>query len=166
PDRGREPAGPRARRPRRPHATRHYPASRVGPPPAGRRSRSAPDPRRLYQGRLQGLSPVRRCGEGEDAVMPLTGYGVLAGQVTDSRAEGGTDSPHLQIRVRGGDTDFRVAVNVLSQESPSELLFLADESFSHPLVQALPDLPDGFTAVPSQAGGLALDFIRGNLFDP
>jgi uncharacterized protein YukJ len=97
--------------------------------------------------------------------MPLTGYGVLAGQVVDSRAEGGADSPHFQIRIRGGSTDFRVAVNVLSQQSPSELLFVADESFSHPLVQALPDLPDGFTAVPSQAGGLALDFIRGNLFD-
>jgi uncharacterized protein YukJ len=54
---------------------------------------------------------------------------------------------------------------VLSQESPPELLFVADESFSHPLLQALPDLPDGFTAVPSQAGGVALDFIRGNLFD-
>ena len=97
--------------------------------------------------------------------MPLTGYGVLAGQVVDSRAEGGADSPHFQIRVRGAGTDFRIAVNVLSQESPSELLFVADEAFSHPLVQALPDLPDGFTAVPGKAGGLALDFIRGNLFD-
>ena len=97
--------------------------------------------------------------------MPLTGYGVLAGQVVDSRAEGGADSPHFQIRVRGGGTDFRVAVNVLSQQSPPELLFVADEAFSHPLVQALPDLPDGFSAVPSQAGGVALDFIRGNLFD-
>lgn len=98
--------------------------------------------------------------------MPLMGYGVLAGQVTDSRAEGGSDSPHFQIRVHGGDTDYRVAVNVLSQESPPDLLFVADESFSHPLLQELPGLPDGFTAVPSQAGGLALDFIRGNLFDP
>ena len=97
--------------------------------------------------------------------MALHGYGVLAGQVVDSRAEGGADSPHFQIRVRGGDTDFRVAVNVLSQQSPPELLFVADESFSHPLLQALPGLPDGFTAVPSQAGGVALDFIRGNLFD-
>jgi len=97
--------------------------------------------------------------------MALHGYGVLAGQVSDSRAEGGADSPHFQIRVRGGDTDFRVAVNVLSQQSPPELLFVADESFSHPLLQALPGLPDGFTAVPSQAGGVALDFIRGNLFD-
>jgi uncharacterized protein YukJ len=56
-------------------------------------------------------------------------------------------------------------VNVLSQQSPPELLYVADEAFTHPQVQTLPDLPDGFTALPSQAGGLALDYIRGNLFD-
>jgi uncharacterized protein YukJ len=52
--------------------------------------------------------------------------------VVDQRAEGGTDSPHYQIHVRGGGVDFRVAVNVLSQEQPPELLYVADESFSHP----------------------------------
>ena len=98
-------------------------------------------------------------------VVPLTSYGVLTGQVLDRRAEGGADTPHYQIRVRGGDTEFRVAVNVLSQQSPPELLYVADEAFTHPQVQTLPDLPDGFTALPSQAGGLALDYIRGNLFD-
>ena len=97
--------------------------------------------------------------------MPLTEYGVLAGQVVDRRAEGGTDTPHYQVHVRGGDIDFRVAVNVLSQLQPSELLYLADEAFHHPLLAGLPDLPDGFTSLPSQPGGLALDFIRANLFD-
>ncbi|MGH3669751.1 MAG: DUF2278 family protein [Pseudonocardiaceae bacterium] len=97
--------------------------------------------------------------------MPLAGYGVLAGRVLDHRAESGLDTPHFQIRVRGGDTEFRVAVNVLSQQSPSELLYLADEAFAHPQVQTLPDLPDGFTTLPARAGGLALDYIRGNLFD-
>lgn len=97
--------------------------------------------------------------------MPLASYGVLAGRVTDARAEGGQDTPHFQIRVAGGEHQFRVAVNVLSQESPSELLYLADESFHHPLLRTLPDLPDGFTALRSQPGGLALDYIRGNLFD-
>jgi uncharacterized protein YukJ len=29
----------------------------------------------------------------------------------------------------------------------------------------LPGLPEGFTLLPSQPGGLALDFIRANLFD-
>ena len=97
--------------------------------------------------------------------MPLTSYGVLVGRVLESQAEGGTDTPHFQIRVQGGDTDFRVAVNVLSQQSPSELLYVADEAFQHPQVQILSDLPDGFTAVPSRPGGIALDYIRGNLFD-
>ncbi|MGH3695302.1 MAG: DUF2278 family protein [Pseudonocardiaceae bacterium] len=97
--------------------------------------------------------------------MPLANYGVLAGRVLDRRIEGGADSPHFQIRVRGGDTEFRVAVNVLSQQSPPELLYVADEAFAHPQVKTLPDLPDGFTALPSRPGGLALDYIRGNLFD-
>jgi uncharacterized protein YukJ len=97
--------------------------------------------------------------------MPLAGYGVLAGSVVDQRAEGGTDSPHYQVRVRGGEADFRVAVNVLSQERPAELLYAADENFRHPVTQTLPSLPDGFTPLASQPGGMALDFIRANLFD-
>lgn len=85
--------------------------------------------------------------------MPLARYGVLAGRVVDRRAEGGTDTPHYQVHVRGGDAEFRVAVNVLSKEHPSELLYVADEAFHHPLVQELAGLEDGFTLLPSQAGG-------------
>ena len=54
--------------------------------------------------------------------MPLARYGVLTGRVVDRRAEGGTDTPHYQVHVRGGEVEFRVAVNVLSQQHPSELL--------------------------------------------
>jgi uncharacterized protein YukJ len=97
--------------------------------------------------------------------MPLARYGVLAGRVVDRRAEGGTDTPHYQIRVDGGGVDYRVAVNVLSRQAPSELLYLADEAFQHPVLQGLHDLPEGFTTLPGTAGGLALDFIRANLFD-
>jgi len=89
--------------------------------------------------------------------MPLARYGVLAGRVAGRRAEGGTDTPHYQVHVRGGGADYRVAVNVLSREHPSELLYLADEAFDHPLVQQLPALPDGCSELPSAAGGLALD---------
>jgi uncharacterized protein YukJ len=97
--------------------------------------------------------------------MALAGYGVLAGRVVDRRAEGGTDSPHYQIRVAGGGVEFRVAVNVLSKEHPSELLYVADEAFAHPLVQGLAGLAEGFSPLASAPGGLALDFIRANLFD-
>jgi uncharacterized protein YukJ len=98
--------------------------------------------------------------------MTLAGYGVLVGRAVGSRAEQGSDSPHFQVQVEAAGTQFRVAVNVLSQESPSELLYLADEAFEHPVLAALPGLGDGFTELASAPGGTALDFIRGNLFDP
>jgi len=41
--------------------------------------------------------------------MPLRNYGVLVGRVLDTRAEGGAGAPHFQIRLRGGDAEFRVA---------------------------------------------------------
>jgi uncharacterized protein YukJ len=97
--------------------------------------------------------------------MPLKTYGVLVGQVVASRAEGGADTPHFQIRIQAGGTEFRVAVNVMSQQSPSELLYIANEAFKHPLVEGLRAVDEGFTPVASQPGGIALDFIRGNLFD-
>ncbi|WP_395725811.1 DUF2278 family protein [Nakamurella sp.] len=97
--------------------------------------------------------------------MPLKNYGVLVGRVVDARREGGQDTPHYQIEVDGGGTRFRVAVNVLSQLAPSELLFLADEKFDHPLLPGLAGLPDGFTAIVRAPGGAALDYIRANLFD-
>ena len=97
--------------------------------------------------------------------MPLASYGVLAGRVVDRRAEGGTDSPHYQVQVRASGVDYRVAVNVLSQLHPSELLYVADEAFDHPLLRELPGVAEGFTLLPRGAGGVALDFIRANLFD-
>ena len=97
--------------------------------------------------------------------MPLRNYGVLKGRVTAVEAETGDDSPHYQVRVDGGQADFRIAVNVKSKEFPSELLYLVAEDFRHPVTNGLDDLPDGFTGLESRPGGRALDFIRGNLFD-
>jgi uncharacterized protein YukJ len=57
-------------------------------------------------------------------------------------------------------------VNVQSQQSPSELLFLVLEDFHHPLTDALPAAGSGWTPLPSRPGGPNLDYIRANLFDP
>lgn len=97
--------------------------------------------------------------------MALKHYGVLAGRVVDSRREDDDDSPHFQVRLRAADTDYRIAVNVKSQASPSELLFLVAEDFRHVVTDRLAALADGFTPIARQPGGLALDFIRANLFD-
>jgi uncharacterized protein YukJ len=94
--------------------------------------------------------------------MPLKSYGVLVGRPMERRREGGTDSPHYQIRLGAGDgASYRAAVNVLSQESPSELLYLVDDDFHHPVTAALTGLAAGWHALAPRAG---LDFIRGNLF--
>ena len=97
--------------------------------------------------------------------MPLEHYGVLKGSVVDARREEDADTPHYQVHVNADGTSYRIAVNVKSQMSPSELLFLVDDRFQHPLTAGLPGLPRGFTELQREPGSLALDFIRGNLFD-
>jgi uncharacterized protein YukJ len=97
--------------------------------------------------------------------MPLKRYGVLKGRALDARREDGTSTPHYQIHLVTDQTYYRIAVNVESQASPSELLFLVDDRFQHPITAQLDDLPPDFTVLPRQPGGPALDFIRGNLFN-
>ena len=67
--------------------------------------------------------------------------------------------------VDDGGTDYRIAVNVLSQQAPSELLYLAADDFRHPITERLP-AAGAWTPLPLQPGAANIDFIRGNLFDP
>lgn len=97
--------------------------------------------------------------------MPLKKYGVLKGKAIGAERETEARSPHYQVHIEAGDVQYRIAVNVKSQLSPSELLFLVDDNFQHSITTSLLDLPIGFTGLRSQPGGQALDFIRGNLFN-
>ena len=97
--------------------------------------------------------------------MPLSSYGGLVGRVIDTRREGTADTPHFQIHARAAGVDYRIAVNALSQQSPSELLSMTIDGFTHPQLTRLEQLEDGFTTVAPAGDGVALDFIRGNLFD-
>jgi uncharacterized protein YukJ len=97
--------------------------------------------------------------------MALKHYGVLRGQAVDARRESGEATPHYQVHIVAGGVHHHIAVSVRSQAAPSELLFLVNDNFLHPIVARLPGLRPGFTPVPPKPGGLALDFIRGNLFD-
>ena len=56
-------------------------------------------------------------------------------------------------------------MNSKSQSSPSELLFLVNDNFQHPLTARLPALAEGFTPLPRTANGGGLDYIRANLFN-
>jgi len=97
--------------------------------------------------------------------MPLNAYGVLKGKAVAAKREEGGGSPHYQVHIVANNQHFRIAVNVKSQASPSELLFVVNENFKHPLTDGLPKLSAGVTSLQSKPGGQALDFIRGNLFN-
>ncbi|HET8755392.1 MAG TPA: YukJ family protein [Solirubrobacteraceae bacterium] len=95
--------------------------------------------------------------------MPLKKYGLLVARAIERRREGGTDSPHHQIRLADGvGATYRAAVNVLSQESPSELLYFVDDDLEHPITGTLAGLQPGWHALGPRGG---LDFIRGNLLE-
>lgn len=97
--------------------------------------------------------------------MTLRAYGVLKARVVEGRPERGADAPHYQMKVRAANVDYRIAVDVLSKLPPSELSFLASETFEHPVTEGLPPLGEGFHEIPRRRGGIALDYVRGNLFD-
>jgi uncharacterized protein YukJ len=97
--------------------------------------------------------------------MPLQHYGVLKGKTIGAKRETEPRSPHYQVHIEASAVQYRMAVNVKSQLSPSELLVLVDVGFQHSITASLPGLPIGFTPLRSQPGGPALDFIRGNLFN-
>jgi uncharacterized protein YukJ len=92
--------------------------------------------------------------------MPLKGYGVLKGKVVAAKREEDAQSPHYQVHVVANNQHFRIAVNVKSQASPSELLFVLKDNFQHPITATLPGLSLGVTLLESKPGGQALDFIR------
>jgi uncharacterized protein YukJ len=94
--------------------------------------------------------------------MPLKHYGVLVARAIERRREGGTDSPHYQIRLADGvGATYRAAVNVMSQESPSELLYFIDDDLRHPITGTLAGLTPGWHQLGPRGG---LDFVRGNVF--
>lgn len=94
----------------------------------------------------------------------LKKYGVLVGRPIAHRFGAGANG-HYQVRIIDSSTDYRIAINVKSALSPSELLYFIDDNFQHPMLTELATVTPGFHPVEKKPGGIALDFIRGNLFD-
>ena len=97
--------------------------------------------------------------------MTIHNYGILKGKAINKLLGFGS-SPHYQIHLIDDTRDYRIAINVKSKLSPSELLFHINDSFQHPFLTELIELPVGFSSLDSIAGTLSLDYIRANLFDP
>ena len=60
--------------------------------------------------------------------MPLTKYGVLKGRPIAKKLGAGS-SPHYQVHIVDDEMDYRIAVNVKSKLSPSELEYLVVDNF-------------------------------------
>jgi len=92
-------------------------------------------------------------------------YGILKGRPVAVRFAAGAND-HYQIRIVDETTDYRIAINVKSSESPPDVLYFIDENFTYPTLDELDQLPLGFKPLSQhKPGGLALDYIRGNLFN-
>jgi uncharacterized protein YukJ len=88
-------------------------------------------------------------------------YGVLKGTATGHLRD--ADDDHYQILISAGNTMHRIAVNVHSTLKPPDLRFQSLTTLPASLTGALSELPAGFKKLPSKAGGLAQDFVRGGL---
>ena len=97
--------------------------------------------------------------------MAIKRYGVVKARAVEFQREDHDPTPHFQLFVEAQGTRFRVPVNVRSRLSPSELVFVVDPDFRHPITSALPTLQEGYTRLP-ESDRQGLDYIRGNLFDP
>ena len=95
--------------------------------------------------------------------MSLKNYGVLKGKVIKSMM----GEEHYQILIKDEkNTEYRIAINVKSQEYPSEVLYLVSDDFKSQNITQLAKVKSGFTEINHNVPPIALDYIRGNLFEP
>jgi len=96
--------------------------------------------------------------------MPIAKYGLLVGRPLHGVPGRGTNA-HYQVHVVDDTTEYRIAVNVKSQLAPSEVEYLVEDDFRHPLTASLRARTPGFYRLGHQPADGGLDYIRGNLFD-
>ena len=95
--------------------------------------------------------------------MPLKSYAVLKGKVKAKVAHVQTH-PHYHLWITANGLDYRAAINIRSMHEPAAMQYLLKFRFRHPITADLSRLTSGLHPVEPHSGGLALDYIRLNLF--
>ena len=94
-------------------------------------------------------------------------YYVLKCRPVINRSSPQVQHDHLQVllEIESGQR-YWMTINVRNGGNDKVLYYL-DEDFKHPVTQKILDasLPQGFTKIDSQPGGIALDYVREQLFD-
>src|SRR5688500_16631586 len=96
--------------------------------------------------------------------MPIARHGLLVGRPLHGVPGRGTNA-HYQIHAVADVTEYRIAGNGKWQLAPSEVEYLVDGGFRHPITAALRQRVPGFYRLGSLPADGGLDYIRGNLFD-
>ena len=96
--------------------------------------------------------------------MALKNYSVLKGRPVENRLASGAN-PHYQVRVVDDIAEYRIAINVQSQDK-SDLEYLISSHWQHPIQDNLQELPFGIHTIQRRPNDIALDYIRGNIVDP
>ncbi len=98
--------------------------------------------------------------------MPIPSYGVLKAKVVGfDRGSPNDKTPHFEIHATAAQKHYRLAVNVQSQQAPSEVLYLVNEKFDADWLQDLKSMSAGFKLL-KKGDRTALDYVRSGLFDP
>ena len=96
-------------------------------------------------------------------------YGVLVGDIRDGQLDPTGKTPHYEIWVVADGTNYRVAVNVISQDD-SDVLAYFDPTFTAPSgfkkfdFAALARGSSGFTPLAVGADGKGLDYVKDQIF--
>lgn len=126
------------------------------------------------------LAPVPPLPEPPEIELPQGlkhGYAVLVGQVESFRRDS-DNTPHMLFRVRDNDNSWEGSINVQSSFNVSvdpqagipknNLLVYVNEDLQHPVTDTITNsnYQPGINYVTRGINTGALDYIRGNLFDP
>jgi uncharacterized protein YukJ len=100
-------------------------------------------------------------------------YVCLRGKVHAFAPAAPATNPHLWVLLEAGGQQWFATINVRSDKGQpgdpidkSYLYYLIDTDFLHPIVPSILARPQGLSSVNRDYASGALDFQRGNLFDP
>ena len=91
--------------------------------------------------------------------MSLQAYGLLKCKAIETKEDRDNNRPHYHILVRAHEENYRISINIKSNDVLSELLFYTDEHFQHDIISKIVKLPYGFYF----SNDSAIDYIRGDM---
>ena len=105
--------------------------------------------------------------------MPHIDYRALRGKVHAVAPAQPPSNPHLWVILEAEGRQYFATINVRStKDEPGEpigksyLYYFIDADFAHPIVPSILGRPQGLSSVERSYAGGAVDFQRGNLFNP